>query len=478
MDLEVVVLAAGAGTRMRSHWPKVLHTLGGRPILAHVLEAAQALEPSAIRVVIGHGAESVREAFAYAPVAFVEQPEQVGTGDAVRRAGPDFARSDWVMVLNGDVPLLCGETLQRWWGSLGESRAGLVLLTAHLDDPSGYGRILRESAGGIAGIREEKDASAAERGIGEVFTGILAARGPRLGPWLERLSDDNAQGEYYLTDIVAMAADEAGVAGFPLPDPAEALGINDRAQLAVAEAAFQRRAAQALMAGGVTLRDPARTAVYGTVHPAPDAVVDPGCQFEGEVELAEDVHIGPGCYLRDTRLGSGARIHGHSHLDGADVGPGAEVGPFARLRGESVLEEGARVGNFVETKKARLGKGVKANHLTYVGDAEVGPGANLGAGTITCNYDGHRKHKTTIGAGAFIGSAVQLVAPVTVGEGATIGAGSTISRDAPAHALTVCRSRQFTRSDWKRPEDREHRADHDQESGDRESEDRESGDKD
>jgi len=467
MDLEVVVLAAGAGTRMRSRWPKVLHTLGGRPMLAHVLEAARALDPSAIRVVIGHGAESVRGAFAEAPVAFVEQPEQLGTGDALLHAGPDFARSDWVMVLNGDVPLLRGETLQRWEESLAASGAGLGLLTAHLGDPSGYGRILRDGTGGIVGIREGRDANAEERAIGEVFTGILAARGDRLGPWLERLSHDNVQGEYYLTDIVAMAAREAGVVGFPLPDPAEALGINDRAQLADAEAAFQRRTAQALMAAGVSLRDPARTAIYGAVHPAPDAIVDPGCQFEGEVELAEAVHIGPGCYLRNTRLGPGVRIHAHSHLDGADVGPHAEVGPSARLRGDTVLEEGARVGNFVETKQARLGKGVKVNHLSYVGDAEVGPGANLGAGTITCNYDGHRKHQTTIGAGAFIGSAVQLVAPVTVGEGATIGAGSTISRDAPAHALTVCRSRQITRKDWKRPEDRESMPGDERESGDK-----------
>ncbi len=454
MNCEVVVLAAGQGTRMRSRYPKVLHRIGGRPLLAHVLEAAEALQPAAIWVVIGYGGEAVRKAFPHQNVHFVEQPEQKGTGDAVRHVGSALKEVDWVIILNGDVPLLRGETLCRWGKDLTETDAGAAMLTAIPEDPAGYGRILRDGDGQVIGIREEKDTSPEERAIGEVFIGPLAVRGPQLGPWLEHLSADNSQGEYYITDIVALAAAEGGIDGFRVSDPSEGIGVNDRAQLAAAEATYQHRATQALMAGGVTLRDPGRTVIYGTVHPAPDAVVDPGCQFEGEVVLAEDVRIGPGCILRDTHLGEGARIHANSHLDGATVGPGAEVGPFARLRKGTTLERDARIGNFVETKKAYLGPGVKANHLSYVGDAEIGSGANLGAGTITCNYDGYRKHQTIIGAGAFIGSAVQLVAPITVGKGATVGAGSTITRDAPPHALTVSRSQQTTRYQWRRPEER------------------------
>jgi len=455
MKVEVVILAAGQGTRMRSRLPKVLHQVGGRPMLGHVVTAARELEPTAIRVVVGHGSEAVREAFADPGLTFVEQREQLGTGDAVRCAGTDFSGSDWVLVLNADVPLLRGATLGSWLHALADSGADVGILTAHPDDPAGYGRILRDEKGHVAGIREEKDASGEERTIGEVFTGIIAVRGPRLGPWLERLTADNAQGEYYVTDVVGMAAAEGGVHAHRVADPAEVQGVNNRVHLAAVEAAYQRRVAESLMAAGVTLRDPGRTAVYGEIHPAPDVVVDPDCQFEGEVALGEGARIGPGCVLRDCRVEAGAVIEAYSHIDGAVVGEGATVGPFARLRSGTVLEAGAKVGNFVETKKAHLHQGVKANHLSYVGDAEVGAGANLGAGTITCNYDGHQKHGTTIGAGAFIGSAVQLVAPVTVGEGATIGAGSTISKDAPAHALTLTRVKQTTYHDWLRPEQRE-----------------------
>jgi bifunctional UDP-N-acetylglucosamine pyrophosphorylase/glucosamine-1-phosphate N-acetyltransferase len=454
MAVEVVVLAAGQGTRMRSRLPKVLHEVGGRPMLGHVIDAARALEPTAVKVVVGHGAQAVREAFADAPVTFVAQADQLGTGDAVRCAGPEFPDADWVVVLNADVPLLRGETLTDWLEALADSAADVGILTAHPADPAGYGRILRDGAGHVTGIREEKDASADERAIGEVFTGIIAVRGKRLGPWLARLTADNAQGEYYVTDVVGMAAVEGGVHAHRVPDPGEVQGINNRSQLAAVEAAYQHRQTEALMMAGVTLRDPQRTAIYGRVEPARDVVVDPGCQFEGEVVLGDDARIGPNCLLRDCRLAAGAVIEANSHIDGAVVGPGASVGPFARLRSGTVLEEGAKVGNFVETKKAHLHKGVKANHLSYVGDAEVGEGANLGAGTITCNYDGHAKHRTFIGARAFIGSAVQLVAPVTVGEGATIGAGSTITKDAPAGALTLTRAKAITRHDWKRPEDR------------------------
>ena len=454
MTVEVVILAAGQGTRMRSARPKVLHEVGGRPMLAHVIDAARALEPAAIKVVVGHGAESVRRAQAAEDVTFVAQAEQLGTGHAVRCAGPEFGHSDWVVVLNADVPLLRGETLSDWLTALTASQADVGILTAHPDDPAGYGRILRDGGGHVAGIREEKDASPEERAIGEVFTGIIAVRGERLGPWLANLSADNAQGEYYVTDVVGMAAASGGVHAHRVADPAEVQGVNNRRHLAAVEAAYQRRVMATLMDAGVTLRDPARTAVYGAVQPAPDVTVDPGCQFEGEVVLAEGARIGPNCVLRDCRLGAGAVIEANSHLEGAVVGEGATVGPYARLRSGTVLEAGARVGNFVETKNAHLHPGVKANHLSYVGDAEVGAGANLGAGTITCNYDGHAKHRTTIGAGAFIGSAVQLVAPVSVGEGATIGAGSTITKDAPAHALTLTRAKAITRHDWKRPEQR------------------------
>ncbi|MEF8792308.1 bifunctional UDP-N-acetylglucosamine diphosphorylase/glucosamine-1-phosphate N-acetyltransferase GlmU [Thiohalorhabdus sp.] len=454
MTVEVVILAAGQGTRMRSSLPKVLHQVGGRSMLSHIIDAARTLEPATIRVVVGHGAEAVRASLGAPEVTLVDQPEQLGTGDAVRRAGPGFGQADWVVVLNADVPLLRGTTLRKWVADLSETSADVGILTAHPADPTGYGRILRDEVGGVAGIREEKDATPEERAIGEVFTGIIAVRGPRLGPWLDQLTADNAQGEYYVTDVVGIAAVEGGVHAHGVADATEVQGINDRIHLAAAEAAYQRRVAVDLMAAGVTLRDPERTAVYGRVEPAPDVVVDPDCQFEGDVVLGEGVHIGPGCLLRNCRLKAGAVVEARSHIDGAVVGEGATVGPFARLRSGTVLEEGAKVGNFVETKNAHLHYGVKANHLSYVGDAEVGAGANLGAGTITCNFDGHRKHGTSIGAGAFIGSAVQLVAPITVGEGATIGAGSTITKHAPAHALTLSRARAVTRYDWKRPEQR------------------------
>jgi bifunctional UDP-N-acetylglucosamine pyrophosphorylase/glucosamine-1-phosphate N-acetyltransferase len=329
------------------------------------------------------------------------------------------------------------------------------ILTATPADPTGYGRILRSDAGAVVGIREEKDATEAERAIPEVFTGTVAVRGNRLGPWLAALAADNAQGEYYITDIVGMAAEEAGVHAHRVPDSGEVLGINNRSHLAQVEAVYQSRERERLMAEGVTLRDPQRTHFTGRVEPATDVTIEPGCHFAGEVVLAEGVTIGPNCYLEDVTLEPGATVAAQSHLKGARVGSKAQVGPMARLREGTILERGARVGNFVETKNARLGEGAKANHLSYVGDAEVGPGANLGAGTITCNFDGHAKYRTSIGSGAFIGSAVQLVAPVTVGEGATVGAGSTITKDVPEKALGLARARQVVRRDWVRPEDRQ-----------------------
>lgn len=455
MRTEVVILAAGQGTRMRSSRPKVLHEVGGRPMLAHVLDAARSLTPARLAVVVGHGANQVRSSLDAADVEWAHQAEQLGTGHAVAQAGTDFSAADWVVALNGDVPLLRGETLQAWLDELAASPANVGILTATPPDPSGYGRILRDDAGTVVGIREEKDASPAERAIGEVFTGTVAVRGDRLGPWLQALSADNAQGEYYITDVIAMAAADGGVHAHRIADSGEVLGINNRAHLAAAEAVFQERERERLMAEGVTLRDPARTQFSGTVHAAPDVTVEPGCHFAGEVVLAEGVTIGPHCYLADVTLEADAEIAAHSHLEGARVGAGARVGPYARLRSGTELGPEVRIGNFVETKNARFGTGAKANHLSYVGDAEVGAGANLGAGTITCNYDGHAKHGTVIGAGSFIGSAVQLVAPVTVGEGATVGAGSTITKDVPDNALGVSRVRQTVRQDWVRPENRQ-----------------------
>ena len=454
MQVQTVILAAGKGTRMVSRYPKVLHEVGGRPMLAHVLEAAQAQAPEAITIVVGYGADQVEEAFARTEARFVRQEVQKGTGHAVACAGPDFAGAEWVVVLNGDVPLLRGQTLSDWLADMEGTSTEVGILTARPPDPTGYGRVLRNTKGCVTGIREEKDAAPEELGIPEVFTGILAVRRERLAQFLTEMDADNAQGEYYITDVVEAAASEAGVHAHCLADPGEVQGVNDRTQLAAAEAIYQRRQAKALMDGGVTLRAPERTTLLGSIQPGPDTVIEPDCHLEGEVALGEAVHIGPGCFLRDCRLESEAVIEAHSHIDGAQVGPGARVGPFARLRTGTRLAAKAQVGNFVETKNAHLAEGVKANHLSYVGDAEVGPEANLGAGTITCNYDGHAKHSTQIGAGAFIGSAVQLVAPVRIGEKATIGSGSTITKDAPDGALTLARSKQITKHDWRRPEDR------------------------
>lgn len=454
MQVHAILLAAGKGTRMVSRYPKVLHEVGGRPMLAHVVAAAEALRPQEITAVVGFGAEKVAEALTGTSTRIAHQGEQLGTGHAVACAGPNFDAADWVVVLNGDVPLLRGQTLREWMADLEETTADVGILTARPEDPTGYGRIRRDQQGNVLGVREEKDASAQEKAIQEVFTGILAVRGNCMGDYLASLDAENAQGEYYITDVVASAVSQGGVHTYCLADPEEVQGINDRSQLAAAEAVYQRRQAEALMAGGVTLRAPSRTTILGTVHPGPDTVIEPDCHFEGEVNLGEEVHIGPGCYLRDCRIERGTVIEAYSHITGAWIGSEARVGPFARLREGTELARQAKVGNFVETKNAHLDEGVKANHLSYVGDAEVGSGANLGAGTITCNYDGHAKHHTQIGAEAFIGSAVQLVAPVRIGEKATIGAGSTITKDAPDGALTLARSKQFTKHGWRRPEDR------------------------
>jgi len=450
MTLGVVILAAGQGTRMRSDLPKVLHPLAGRPLLAHVLDVAHALGAARICVVYGHGGEAVPAAMAHYRCDWVEQPERLGTAHALLHGMPSMATVDRVLVLYGDVPLIQAETLTR----LAEEAADLPLglLTMRLADPSGYGRVVRAHNGQILRIVEHKDASEAELAIDEVNTGILVADRARLAAWLGRVGNANAQGEYYLTDVVALAAAEgAEIASVQPACEEEVAGVNDRAQLAALERWYQRREAERLMRGGVTLLDPNRFDLRGRLQTGRDVTIDINCVFEGEVRLGDRVRVGPNCHLRNCTLGADSQVFANCVIDGAQVGSSALVGPFSRLRPEAELADGTHVGNFVEIKKARLGQGTKVNHLTYVGDASIGSGVNIGAGTITCNYDGANKHLTVIGDGAFIGSNTALVAPVTIGEGATIGAGSTIGRSAPAGKLTLTRAPQVTVEGWQRP---------------------------
>ncbi|KAB7624208.1 bifunctional UDP-N-acetylglucosamine diphosphorylase/glucosamine-1-phosphate N-acetyltransferase GlmU [Alkalilimnicola sp. S0819] len=448
MKLSVVILAAGRGTRMRSDLPKVAHRLAGRPMLAHVVETAERLKPAAIHVVYGHGGERVRAALRGAPVSWVEQARQLGTGHAVNQALPAIPDDHRVLVLYGDVPLVSAETLARL---VEPNPQGVNLLTVTLDDPHGYGRIVRDDRG-VQRIVEQKDASPRELAIKECNTGLLVAPAEPLRRWLGSLSNDNAQGEYYLTDIIERAVGEGlCVEAVSAADADEVQGCNDRVQLARLERAYQRRAAQRLMREGVALADPARFDLRGTLSTGRDCYLDVGCVFEGTVRLGHNVEIGPHCVIRNADIGDGCRIESHSVIDGARLAAECRIGPYARLRPGSELARGAKVGNFVETKQTRLGEGAKVNHLSYIGDAEVGAGTNIGAGTITCNYDGANKHRTEIGAGAFIGSGTQLVAPVRIGEGATIGAGSTIGKNAPADALTLTRAPQKSLRGWRRP---------------------------
>ncbi len=447
--LSIIVLAAGKGTRMRSRLPKLLHRVGGRSMLAHVLDTAFALDPAAVHVVHGHGAEAVQAAHGERPVQWALQEPQLGTGHAVQQAVPGIPDDHQVLVLYGDVPLVRGATLK---ALLDQAAGGLGLLSVDFPDPTGYGRVLRGEDGRVTGVVEHKDASAAQRRVTECNTGLLTAPAGRLKAWLTRLGNDNAQGEYYLTDIIAMAvADGERVVAHTVSDADEVQGINDKVQLAAAERVWQRRQAIEWMQAGLTILDPARFDLRGTLRAGQDCTLDVGVVLEGEVTLGNDVYVGPNCVLRDVVLGDGTRVEAHSVLDGVAAAADCRIGPFARLRPGTELADGAKVGNFVETKAARVGPGSKVNHLSYVGDAELGRGVNVGAGTITCNYDGHRKHRTEIGDGAFIGSGTQLVAPVRVGSGATIGAGSTVTRDTPDDALTVARSRQRSISGWRRP---------------------------
>jgi len=450
MNISVVILAAGQGTRMRSALPKVLHKLGGVPLLQHVIRTARQLDPEGIHVVYGHGGEQVREVLAGENVDWVLQDRQLGTGHAVELAMSRVSDADTVLVLYGDVPLIRAATLS---GLIEKARHdALAVLTAVLDEPHGYGRMLRDSSGKLVGIVEQKDASAAQLKIREINTGFVAAPAVRLRSWLGQLDHDNAQGEYYLTDIVACAAAEGvAVETANAADPFEILGVNDRAQLSVLERVYQRNQAQRLMRNGATVADPARLDVRGDLQTGSDCELDVNVVFEGDVRLGDRVRVGPNCVIRNATISDDVEILANCVIEECAIGSGSRIGPFARIRPESELAEQVHIGNFVEIKKSRIAAGSKINHLSYIGDTRMGSGVNVGAGTIVCNYDGANKHLTEIGNDVFIGSDTQLVAPVKVGDGATIGAGSTITREVPPGELTLSRCPQQTRPGWKRP---------------------------
>jgi len=448
--VSVVILAAGQGKRMNSDRPKVLQPLAGLPLLGHVLHTARQLRPAAMHVVYGHGGDAVRAAFADTDLTWALQAEQKGTGHAVMQAMDAVPDDHLVLVLYGDVPLLQSATLEELLALAGDK--GLALLTVQLADPTGYGRILRDARGRVKGIVEQKDASATQRRIREGHTGVLAVPARRLRGWLSRLKRNNSQGEYYLTDIVAMAVkDKVAVRSLVAANELEVLGVNDRLQQAQLEGVLRGRRALEAMRAGATLADPARFDQRGELSLGRDVFIDINVVIEGQVALGDRVRIGPGCVLRDVSVGADTQVFAHSVLERAQVGPDCEVGPFARLRPGAVLEAGAHIGNYVEVKNSRVGRGSKANHLTYLGDATVGADVNVGAGTICCNYDGVNKSRTVIEDGVFIGSGNMLVAPVTIGKGATTAAGSTITKDAPPGKLTVARGRQVTIEGWQRP---------------------------
>ncbi len=448
--MQVVILAAGQGKRMRSVLPKVLQPLAGKPMLGHVLAAARALEAQRICVVYGHGGEQVRARLDAPDLAWALQEPQLGTGHAVQQALPHLGDEGHALVLYGDVPLIGLPTLRRLAAAAEGGR--LALLTVEFDNPTGYGRILRDDAGRVTRIVEEKDATATERQVREVNTGILVAPVAQLRNWLGRIGNDNAQREYYLTDIIGLAvADGVEVVTVQPEAVAETLGVNSKQQLAELERLYQAGIARRLLDEGVTLIDPARLDVRGELMCGRDVEIDVNCVFEGRVELGDNVRIGANCVLRDARIGAGTRVAPFSHIDSTAMGRDCVIGPYARTRPGTTLGEGVHVGNFVEIKNSTIADQSKANHLAYVGDADVGRKVNIGAGTITCNYDGVNKHRTVIEDEVFIGSDTQLVAPVRVGRGATVGAGTTLTKDAPAEQLTVSRARQLSISGWKKP---------------------------
>jgi bifunctional UDP-N-acetylglucosamine pyrophosphorylase/glucosamine-1-phosphate N-acetyltransferase len=450
MNLSIVILAAGKGTRMRSDLPKVLHTLGGQPLLSHAMATARQFSNAGIHVVVGHGAERVREQFSDADVQWVEQAEQLGTGHAVAQAMSGIPDDAAVLVMYGDVPLIRQSTLAPLCDIAGQGFVGV--LTAELDDPTGYGRILHHADGSISGIVEEKDASSSEKTIHEINTGFIAAPAAKLRRWIDALDNNNSQGEYYLTDVIARAvADGVSVRGLTADSIEEVLGINDRMQLAAQERCFQYRRAVECMREGITLIDPARFDLRGKLQAGEDVIIDINAVLEGNVCLGNRVLIGPNVVLSNVTIGDDVTILANCVIEDAEIGNAARIGPFARIRPETHLADNTHVGNFVEIKKSNVGKGSKVNHLSYIGDTTIGKNVNIGAGTITCNYDGANKHRTVIGDNAFIGSDSQLVAPVKVGDGATIGAGSTITRDTPDGELTLSRCEQKTLTGWQRP---------------------------
>ena len=450
MNLSIIILAAGQGTRMCSSRPKVLHPLAGRPLLAHVIDTARELQPADIHVVIGHGADQVQRHFADTHIQWVLQAEQLGTGHAVAQAMPAIPDGNCVLVMYGDVPLVSRATLEPLCSLAEQGMA--ALLTAELDDPGGYGRILHHADGSICGIVEQKDASASERALKEINTGFVAAPAARLRRWVAALDNNNAQGEFYLTDVIARAVTEGtSVRGVMADDITEVLGINDRKQLAVQERCYQQRQAERCLQAGVTLADPARFDLRGTLTAGEDVLIDVNAVLEGNIVLGNRVSIGSNVVMRNATVGDDVTILANCVIEDAEIGSHSRIGPFARLRPETRLATNTHIGNFVEIKKSDVGEGSKVNHLSYIGDTSIGTDVNIGAGTIICNYDGANKHRTIIGDRVFIGSNTQLVAPVEVKEGATIGAGSTITRDVEANELALSRAPQKTRIGWKRP---------------------------
>ena len=451
-SLHIVILAAGKGTRMKSSVPKVLHTLAGKAFICHVLDTVSSFNAKKISVVVGHGAEQLKSSLSpvYPDLHYVEQTEQLGTGHAVQQAAPDIDDQDTVVILYGDVPLVRAETIKALLQGVDQDH--LSLLTICLDDPTGYGRILRDRNGQVSGIVEQKDATEQQLGIHEVNTGLLAIHGARLKAYLRGLRNNNKQGEYYLTDVIAMAvADKMVVGTVNASSEIEVAGVNDRQQQAALERAYQQRVATQLMQEGVCLTDPSRFDCRGTVTAGLDCTIDINCIFEGEVKLGDNVQIGAHCHLRNVTIGNNTVIKPYSSLEQSVVGQACEIGPFARLRPGTQLADNAKIGNFVEVKNAQVGEHSKVNHLSYIGDTDLGAEVNIGAGTITCNYDGVNKHRTTIGDKVFVGSNSALIAPVSLGEGSTIGAGSVITQNVEANKLALSRAPQRTISGWQRP---------------------------
>lgn len=458
MNLQIIILAAGQGKRMYSNTPKVLHQLAGKPMLQRVVETAQQLNPAAIHVIYGHGGEQLQNSLPELPVNWVLQAEQLGTGHAVMQALPHIPSQSQVLVLSADVPLIQAKTLKTLLAKhqTNSTQSILTLLVADLDDPSGLGRIMRNDKGEIYAIVEEKDANEQEKKVKEIYTGICCANSSDLAQWLPRLKNTNAQAEYYLTEIIAMAvADKTPIASVSVADWFEVQGVNNRLQLHTLERIWQLKSAERLLESGVTIADAQRFDLRGELTCGKDVFIDVNCVFNGQVTLGDGCRIGPNCILTDVTLEADCEIYANSVLEGCQIGAESTVGPFARLREGTQLAAHCKIGNFVETKKAQFGEGSKASHLSYLGDVTLGKEVNIGAGTITCNYDGVNKHQTIIGDGVFIGSDTQLIAPVTVGANATVGAGSTIRKDVPAEELTLTDSKQKTVYGWKRPRKKE-----------------------